>query len=89
MDINSDAKIPKAETEPVASSSSPRIKVEVSERKAKFLSCPLDICSPKCETDWQWAMHFGMSFHLAKMESSYISNAGKLRYIVALNMTFL
>ena len=77
MDINSDAKIPKADNEPVAVASSAKLTVEVGERKAKFLTCPLGICFPKCETNWQWAMHFGMSLYLAKMESSYISNAGK------------
>ena len=75
MDINSDAKIPKADNEPVAPSA--KLTVEVGERKAKFLTCPLGICFPQCETDWQWAIHFGMSLYLAKMESSYISNAGK------------
>ena len=77
MDINSDGKIPKAETEPVASSSSPRIKVEVSERKAKFYSCPLDGCSRKCETKKLLMLHLAMSHFLVKMGASYLSSGGK------------
>ena len=85
MDINSDAKIPKADNEPVAVASSAKLTVEVGERKAKFYPCPLDGCSRKCETKKLLMLHLAMSHFLVKMEASYISRRGKLKNNVGLD----
>jgi len=70
-DNNSNAKTPKVDADLVAPS--PKLKVEVGERQAKFFPCPLDGCSRKCETKKLLLLHLAMSHFLVKMEASYIS----------------
>ena len=68
--------MPKADPEQVETAA--KLKVEDSESKPMFFSCPLDGCSRKCETNKLLMLHLAMSHFLVKMESKYISSAGML-----------
>ena len=87
-DNNSNAygKTPKVDADHVAPS--PKLKVETGERKAtpKFYSCPLDGCSRKCETKKLLMLHLAISHFMVKMESRYISSAGKLNHTFELDL---
>ena len=72
---NREAKTPKADPEHLETAA--KLKVEDGESKPKFFSCPLDGCSRKCETNKLLMLHLAMSHFLVKMESKYISSAGK------------